>query len=215
MTTETKVEAVAWRVLEIGNRGAAYDPRDAKRAFTYDHQPGNIDASKLGRATVVASLASAGDSVDRGLALLKALQEEGFGVFQIGQEAQSYITALEGEVAMLRDALHIETHKVITCGVAASHPDASLSRRMEYVGKWDSPQAQEVRALRDKADAAERRVADFEKLLASARRAIGDHHAPNDCYATGPLTGDQFLDLVQCPACAFLDQYAALTKESP
>ena len=127
----------------------------------------------------------------------------------------SAITALEGEVAMLRDALHIETHKVITCGVAASHPDASLSRRMEYSGKWDSPQAHQVRALRDKADTAERRVADLEKLLASARRAIGDHHAPNDCYATGPLTGDQFLDLVQCPACAFLDQYAALTKETP
>jgi hypothetical protein len=104
VTTETKVEAVAWRVLEIGNRGAAYDPRDAKRAFTYDHQPGNIDASKLGRATVVASLASAGDSIDRGLSLLKALQAEGFGVFQVGQEAQSYITALEGEVERARIA---------------------------------------------------------------------------------------------------------------
>lgn len=61
--------------------------------------------------------------------------------------------------------------------------------------------------------AAERRVAELEKLMAAARRAIGDHHAPNDCYATGPLTGDEFLDLVQCPACAFIDQYAALTKE--
>jgi hypothetical protein len=79
----------------------------------------------------------------------------------------SAITALEGEVAMLRDALHIETHKVITCGVAASHPDASLSRRMEYSGKWDSPQAQQVRALRDKADAAERRVADLEAALSA------------------------------------------------
>jgi hypothetical protein len=104
VTTETKVEAVAWRVLEIGNRGAAYDPRDAKRAFTYDHQPGNIDASKLGRATVVASLASAGDSIDRGLSLLKALQAEGFGVFQVGQEAQSAITALEGEVEIAAKA---------------------------------------------------------------------------------------------------------------
>lgn len=69
--------------------------------------------------------------------------------------------------------------------------------------------------LKRRADAAERRVGELEKLLAAARRAIGDHHAPNDCYATGPLTGDAFLDLVQCPACAFLDQYAALTGADP
>jgi hypothetical protein len=212
VTTETKVEAVAWRVLEIGNRGAAYDPRDAKRAFTYDHQPGNIDASKLGRATVVASLASAGDSIDRGLSLLKALQAEGFGVFQVGQEAQSAITALEGEVAMLRDALHIETHKVITCGVAASHPDASLSRRMEYSGKWDSPQAQQVRALRDKADAAERRVAELENLLTAIRPyaqhadECGDMDAYNNARIESCGCGlDSLLDAVS----------EALAKETP
>lgn len=46
--------------------------------------------------------------------------------------------------------------------------------------------------------------------LRSAKRAIGDHYAPDDCYATGPLTGDAFLDLVQCPACAFLEMHAAV-----
>lgn len=70
-------------------------------------------------------------------------------------------------------------------------------------------------AQRDRADAAERRVGELEKLMAAARRAIGDHHAPNDCYATGPLTGDAFLDLVQCPACAFLEQNEALTGDDP
>jgi hypothetical protein len=55
----------------------------------------------------------------------------------------------------------------------------------------------------------------LEKLLAAARRAIGDHHAPNDCYATGPMTGDEYLDLVQCPACAFLYQYANSIKVAP
>lgn len=69
--------------------------------------------------------------------------------------------------------------------------------------------------LKRRADAAERRVGELEKLLAAARRAIGDHHAPNDCYATGPLTGDEFLDLVQCPSCAFLEQYATLTGADP
>ena len=66
-----------------------------------------------------------------------------------------------------------------------------------------------------RANAAERRVGELEKLMAAARRAIGDHHAPNDCYATGPLTGDAFLDLVQCPACAFLEQHEALTGADP
>lgn len=72
-----------------------------------------------------------------------------------------------------------------------------------------------VAELRARADPAERRVGELEKLMAAARRAIGDHHAPNDCYATGPLTGDEFLDLVQCPDCAFLEQHEALTGADP
>lgn len=72
-----------WNVLTIGNRGAAYDSPNTRRAFTYADQPGNINASKLGRACDAASNMSAGDSIDRGLCLLKALQSEGFGAFQI------------------------------------------------------------------------------------------------------------------------------------
>jgi hypothetical protein len=43
--------------------------------------------------------------------------------------------------------------------------------------------------------------------IAVGRRAIGDHSAPHDCYATGPMTGDPFRDLVECPACAALAEY--------
>lgn len=43
--------------------------------------------------------------------------------------------------------------------------------------------------------------------LEEARRAIGEHLAPNDCYATGPMTGDEFRDLVQCPACSAIAEY--------
>jgi hypothetical protein len=75
---------VAWSVMRIGNDGAAYDPPNTRRAFTYEKQPGNIDASRLGRAADAAAIASAGDSIDRGLALLKELQALGFGVFHIG-----------------------------------------------------------------------------------------------------------------------------------
>lgn len=46
--------------------------------------------------------------------------------------------------------------------------------------------------------------------LKEGRRAVGDHHAPDDCYATGPMTGDTFRDLVQCPACSFIGMYEAV-----
>ena len=45
------------------------------------------------------------------------------------------------------------------------------------------------------------------EALEAARVAIGDHFAPNDCYATGPRTGDPILDLVVCPACSFIAVY--------
>jgi hypothetical protein len=45
--------------------------------------------------------------------------------------------------------------------------------------------------------------------LEEARRAIGDHYAPNDCYATGPMTGDVIRDLIQCPACSAINMYAS------
>jgi hypothetical protein len=47
------------------------------------------------------------------------------------------------------------------------------------------------------------------KALGEARRAIGDHFAPMDCYTTGPLTGDWHRDMVECPACAFIAAHDA------
>jgi hypothetical protein len=49
--------------------------------------------------------------------------------------------------------------------------------------------------------------------LREARRAIGDHIAPDHCYATGPLTGNEYRDLVECPACSAIAMYnAAIDK---
>ena len=59
----------------------------------------------------------------------------------------------------------------------------------------------------------EAKIERLRKALHAARRAIGDHFAPNDCYATGPITGDPFHDLVECPACSFLAIYAALNPQ--
>lgn len=53
------------------------------------------------------------------------------------------------------------------------------------------------------------------EALEEARRAIGDHFAPNDCYSTGPVTGNAFRDLVECPACTFIAKYDALEATLP
>lgn len=53
-------------------------------------------------------------------------------------------------------------------------------------------------------------VATLLEALKAGRRAIGDHSAPTDCYATGPLTGDPHRDLVECPACIFISLYDAV-----
>ena len=51
---------------------------------------------------------------------------------------------------------------------------------------------------------------DMLEALHEGRRAIGDHFAPNDCYATGPVTGDPIRDLVECPACSFIAMHDAV-----
>lgn len=56
-------------------------------------------------------------------------------------------------------------------------------------------------------------IGELREALKEGRRAIGDHYAPNDCYATGPLTGDAHRDLVECPACSFIAMHdAALAR---
>lgn len=52
------------------------------------------------------------------------------------------------------------------------------------------------------------------EALHEGRRAIGDHSAPSDCYATGPLTGNPIRDLVQCPACSFIAMYDAVIAKA-
>ena len=59
-------------------------------------------------------------------------------------------------------------------------------------------------------EALEAEVKRLRELVEAGRLAIGDHFAPNDCYATGPLTGNSYRDLVVCPACSFLTDYDAM-----
>jgi len=72
---------------ELGGVGTAYDMPGPRRAYTFNHQPSNNTIpSRLGSATRSAINSPHGDSVDIGLNLLKALQENGFGVFEIERD---------------------------------------------------------------------------------------------------------------------------------
>lgn len=125
-------EPVLWSVLQIGNAGAAYDPKGARRAFTYADQPGNIVASNLGRAANEASKASAGDSIDRGLSLLKSLQESGFGVFQIGEYAAPPAQGID--LGQFREAAY-EAWKSAEAG---SEAEAKINHLLALIDQCDA-----------------------------------------------------------------------------
>lgn len=50
-------------------------------------------------------------------------------------------------------------------------------------------------------------VGELVEALKEGRRAIGSHVVPDHCYATGPKTGDEYRDLVECPACSFIAMF--------
>lgn len=79
---------------------------------------------------------------------IAALREWNRGGADEMDEALDEIERLCGEAQRLREHSKLLEHKVITCGVAASHPNANLSRTGAYAEKWDSPQAEDVRQLR-------------------------------------------------------------------
>lgn len=58
-------------------------------------------------------------------------------------------------------------------------------------------------------------IEELERLVIAADRAVGTHNAPDDCYATGPLTGDPIADLVECPACTYLTMREKVTVTQP
>lgn len=105
---------------------------------------------------------------------------------------RAQLEAAEAEVAEARDALRIRT--------------------ADYYAQGDA-----YDAMRARAEAAEARSGvELLEAFSAGRRAIGDHYAPDHCYATGPMTGDHFRDLVQCPACSFIAMHDAAmsrTKE--
>lgn len=85
-------------------------------------------------------------------------------------ELASQVKALQHENDCMMQELDLMTRKIITCAVAADHPDPTLSlRQRDYGGSWNSPQADRVRALR----------VDRDQIMELARDALkawdGDH----------------------------------------
>lgn len=81
-----------------------------------------------------------------------------------------------------------------------------VTERIHEVGGY----LDQITEMRLKLDASLADGKTKDEVIKKFRRAIGDHYAPEDCYATGPLTGNEFLDLVQCPACAAIAAYEEL-----
>ena len=72
----------------------------------------------------------------------------------------------------------------------------------EYLIAEDNADIVKLEAERDR----------LRKALERGRLAIGEHSAPEECYATGPLTGCAIQDLIVCPACAFIDAYDDIVR---
>ena len=90
---------------------------------------------------------------------------------------------------------------------------ATLRNQTEFTGSYSEIVVKILSALAAKQEELDKMRAESKKLLVvlkEGRRAIGDHHAPDDCYATGPMIGDPIRDLVECPACSFIGMFDSL-----
>ena len=66
----------------------------------------------------------------------------------------------------------------------------------------DIPRTAEERARRTERPQASEICEALKRVIEAAERSLGDHVAPHDCFATGPLTGNPIADYVACPGCA-------------
>ena len=111
------------------------------------------------------------DQARQALAFLEADHGSPFHTAQMILLLRAFIDEAESraekDIAPWRKEVKLLTHKVICCGVAASHPDPLLTTHGVYANEWNSQQAEEVRALRRDRDALR---ASAEKDRADAER---------------------------------------------
>jgi hypothetical protein len=128
-----------WVACFIGAKGSAFDSPTTKRAYTYAEQPGNLAAYKLGDACDAAALQSAGDNIDRGLALLQELQKKGFGVFVLGaeytalaQQAEPFIEEASDVVLVLSGEKWVREGRAISTAVQTEPGVESMLRAGKF-----------------------------------------------------------------------------------
>lgn len=105
----------------------------------------------------------------------------------VATEPSEEIQELRAQVEAWRKQCETLTNQVICCGVAARHPDATLTTRGAYAGKWNSPQAEEVRKLRAERDAL---------LAASPQPAPSAQGEPVALPAYGQMKWDELIAAV-------------------
>lgn len=92
--------------------------------------------------------------------------------------------AQAAEIEALRAEVKLLTHKVITCGVAADHPDKNLTRTGAYASDWNSQQAERVRALRARAERLAEALREVREYVTDAlqaqRKAFAGHEHCSD-----------------------------------
>lgn len=71
------------QICKLGDYGSAFDGPEVTRAYTYQHQPHNSVAFRLGQACYLAMENRGGDSIDLGLSLLQQLERVELGVFEV------------------------------------------------------------------------------------------------------------------------------------
>jgi hypothetical protein len=141
------------------------------------------------------------------------------------------IAALRKEQGAYKSELDLRTHQILTCGVAARHPDANLSRTGVYASKWNTQQAEDVRALRDDRDRLQAELAQVKAqtvdrnavldrsleiastLFNKWENGVGCYESPDDCSGflgnAFRLSDDEFREFAD-----FLNQYAPIDSSA-
>jgi len=111
-------------------------------------------------------------------ALIGAIRQQARDLNQLRTD----MAAAVAERDSFRSECALLTHKVICCGVAATHSDAGLSSTGAYASIWNSAQAESVRKLRAECDTLRARLAAIEAAPTVARVIEVDDRD----FASGP-----------------------------
>lgn len=101
---------------------------DAK-PFTYQRQPDNVGAWRMGEACRLAADAPAGDYIDRGLVLLRELQAKGYGIVALSAHPEQRMgNAEKGNHVPINGLQRVAAHDVAGVSIFGSPEDVAAAR---------------------------------------------------------------------------------------